>query len=437
MEGVSRYLGISIKGHEEEAKVLFQKSERSGVQMEANVVAKKSVGRKGFATMERRRLENGVNYDRGVREAIGVALSVLCSNIRLYASFAHDHLDGGKTNVDDPLKVGSWDRLLTERASELVMNIQNASQSDNLEGPVDISRENGFSNGESKDDVKWMETMFHFIISSLKSGRSSCLLDIIVGVLYPVISLQILNLLLRILRVLYMDIAASSYTYETSNKDLSRLAKGAFGLLKWRIFPEPHLQKVVSVILSSANDSNWRTRSATMTYLRTFMYRHIFILSSVEKQKIWKSIEKLLIDNQVEVREHAAAVLAGLMKGGDEDFTKDFRDRAYTEALMIQKKRKQRNLKSGQSVASIHGAILALTASILSVPYDMPSWLPDHVTLLARFVGEPSPVGSTVMKAVAEFRRTHADTWNVQKDSFSEEQLEVLADTSSSSSYFA
>ncbi|KAB2607276.1 hypothetical protein D8674_006993 [Pyrus ussuriensis x Pyrus communis] len=62
------------------------------------------------------------------------------------------------------------------------------------------------------------------------------------------------------------------------------------------------------------------------------------------------------------------------------------------------------------------------------------SWLPEHVTLLARFSGDPLPVKSTVTKAVAEFRRTHADTWNIQKDSFTEEQLEVLADTSSSSS---
>lgn len=57
--------------------------------------------------------------------------------------------------------------------------------------------------------------------------------------------------------------------------------------------------------------------------------------------------------------------------------------------------------------------------------HDMFSWLPEHVTLLAHFVSEPSPVKSTVTKAVAEFRRTHADTWNVQKDSFTEEQLEV------------
>lgn len=256
--------------------------------------------------------------------------------------------------------------------------------------------------------------LFYFIFSSLKSGRSSYLLDVIAGLLYPVMSLQ-----------------------ETSNKDLSTLAKGVFELLKWSIFRGPHLQKVVSVILSAANDSNWRTRSATLTYLHTFMYRHTFILPSSMKQEIWKTVEKLLVDSQVEVREHAAAVLAGLLKGGDEDLAKDFRDRAYVEANVLQKRRRTRNASSGSSVASVHGAVLALAASVLSAPYDMPSWLPEHVTLLARFSVEPSPVKSAVTKAVAEFRRTHADTWNVQKESFTEEQLEILADTSSSSSYFA
>lgn len=52
--------------------------------------------------------------------------------------------------------------------------------------------------------------------------------------------------------------------------------------------------------------------------------------------------------------------------------------------------------------------------------------MPDHVTSLASFADEPTPIKSTVTKAVAEFRRTHADTWNIQKDSFTEEQLEVM-----------
>lgn len=43
-----------------------------------------------------------------------------------------------------------------------------------------------------------------------------------------------------------------------------------------------------------------------------------------------------------QVREHAAAVLAGLMKGGDEDLVEDFRRRAYEQANAVLKKRKNR-----------------------------------------------------------------------------------------------
>ncbi|GAB2279785.1 hypothetical protein Dimus_014424 [Dionaea muscipula] len=349
-----------------------------------------------------------------VREAVGVALCVVCSNIQLYTSVAHCHPGELEKNyIDNYGEWGGWSQILSEQATARALKIQNSLQLEDLESRSDAVPENGLKN-DIQEDMKWMETLFHFVIASLKSGRSSYLVDTIAQILYPVISLQ-----------------------ETSNKDLSTLAKASFELLKWNIFEEPHLQKVVAVILGSALDSNWRTRSATLTYLRSFMYRHTFTLSRQQKQQIWATVEKLLVDSQVEVREHAAAVLAALMKGGDEILARDFCDRVYAEANLVLKKKRQRKSSPGYSVASVHGAALALGACVLSVPYDMPSWLPAHVTLLARFVDEPTPVRSTVTKAVAEFRRTHADTWNFQKDQFTEEQLEVLADTSSSSSYFA
>ncbi|KAK8926304.1 hypothetical protein KSP39_PZI018786 [Platanthera zijinensis] len=364
--------------------------------------------------LQKELLNNMSHSSAQVREAIGVTLSILSSNLRLFIT----HTSKDPKSVEDSvmtksLQTEGWAKTLTERALESAINIQNSSQFESMEFSSHLYR-NGFTNTEAKTDIRRMEMLFHFIISSLKSGRSSFLLDVIVGLLHSVISLQ-----------------------ETSHKDLSTLAKAAFELLKWSILPRPFLESAVSVILCSVNDSNWRARSASLSYLRIFMYRHTFLLSHSEKVQIWNSIENLLADNQVEVREHAAGVLASLMKGGDEELSRVFRDRAYSEAQSIHSKRKQRKLGSGQSIASIHGAILALAASVLSSPYDMPSWLPDHVTLLARFITEHTPIKSTVTKAVAEFRRTHADTWNIQKDSFTEEQLEVLADTSSSSSYFA
>lgn len=152
---------------------------------------------------------------------------------------------------------------------------------------------------------------------------------------------------------------------------------------------------------------------------------------------MWNQLQKLLTDEQVEVREQTASVLSGLMRGRNDKLVKAFRENSLKEARLLQKESKMRIPKAGSSLACKHGMVLALSSLVLSVPYDMPSWLPDTVTLLAHFNGEPSPVKTTVMKTIAEFRRTHADTWALQKESFTEEQLEILVDSSSSLSYFA
>lgn len=98
-----------------------------------------------------------------VREAIGVTLSVVCSNIRLYASFDRDHShEGENRDVDNQLQEKSWVQFLIERASEVVMNIQQTNQADSLENKMNISYQNGHQNGDSQDDVKWMETVLIF-----------------------------------------------------------------------------------------------------------------------------------------------------------------------------------------------------------------------------------------------------------------------------------
>lgn len=95
-----------------------------------------------------------------VRESIGVTLSVLCSNLRLHASFNHNNLhENGDTVTDEELETGNWDKILSERASELVVTIQNANLSDNLENHSDTNTVSVGSDGNSQDDVQWMETV--------------------------------------------------------------------------------------------------------------------------------------------------------------------------------------------------------------------------------------------------------------------------------------
>ena len=90
-----------------------------------------------------------------MREAVGVNLSILCSNIRLHASNSVQEADHDN---DSPLKTENWAVLLTERASEMVTSIQNTSPSD-LGTAAQSSSDNVTVNGDIRDDVKWMETV--------------------------------------------------------------------------------------------------------------------------------------------------------------------------------------------------------------------------------------------------------------------------------------
>lgn len=99
-----------------------------------------------------------------MREAIGVTLSVLCSNLRLCASCGDDNLQEVGASTSDTSAAGSWDQYLVKRASELVTKIQNVSATESLEIPTLKISENGMSSEHSKDDVRWMETVFFLSI---------------------------------------------------------------------------------------------------------------------------------------------------------------------------------------------------------------------------------------------------------------------------------
>lgn len=45
---------------------------------------------------------------------------------------------------------------------------------------------------------------------------------------------------------------------------------------------------------------------------------------------------------KAQVREHAALILASLMKGGDRDLSREFRDRSYAKAQSVMQKGKPR-----------------------------------------------------------------------------------------------
>jgi proteasome activator subunit 4 len=266
-----------------------------------------------------------------------------------------------------------------------------------------------------------METTLYFAIASVRSGRAVPLNNVIVGLLRPILSIQ-----------------------ESSDKELSALAKRALQYLNSAApFDADHVAGAVSAVLGAATDANWHTRVSALSFLQSLVYRHTFILAGAAAEALWTQVQELLSDPQLEVRESAATTLSGMLKGTDSEQAKAFREQVIRTVTTLQgslggrKNRKRAVAETGLSTNAFHGIVLGLAACVLSVPYDMPSWLPGMVTQLIAFNREPSPIRSTVTKTIAEFRRTHSDTWSFQKSAFSDEQLEVLSDLTSSASYFA
>ncbi|XP_024522024.1 proteasome activator subunit 4 [Selaginella moellendorffii] len=341
-------------------------------------------------------MEYMANPSSQVRQNVGKIMCVLCTNLQ----------DARSSPLLNEKDVPDWKTSLLNGTVTATAKIQKSLE--NTEAAGDLS-----SNTDVQEAVKYMETVFQFLIAAMASGRASYLMPVLVGALPSVLALQ-----------------------ETSHKDMSFLAKLAVFLYKWQPFGNEYRTKAVGAIASAANDSNWRTRLSALTFSQSFAYRHAFTLEKEEVTRLWNCVQNLLSDSQLEVRETASTTLSGMLKGPVSDLPVAFREGILSSSQKNMKLKSNRGKASDDKIVK-HGIVMGLRACVLSAPYDIPRWLPDIIFALAKFTHEPSPISNTVRKTIAEFRRTHADTWAYQKNYFSEEQLEVLADLSSSTSYFA
>jgi proteasome activator subunit 4 len=96
-----------------------------------------------------------------------------------------------------------------------------------------------------------------------------------------------------------------------------------------------------------------------------------------------------------------------------------------------------RTAQFSEYLQNVHFGVLGLSALILSVPYRLPPWIPEAMVLLAEHVNDPEPVRSTIQKTINEFRRTHQDTWHVDRHQFTDEQLQIFSGLLTSPSYYA
>ncbi|GKY98731.1 hypothetical protein MPSEU_000829400 [Mayamaea pseudoterrestris] len=196
----------------------------------------------------------------------------------------------------------------------------------------------------------------------------------------------------------------------------------------------------------------WQVRLGGANFLRCFQFAHKFLLRPEDAEKATTIAVSLLADERREVSSAGMSALVGILaaspttnvarkvdsyaklanrtrlKKPKKDATVSF----VTEKDFLQEKKRSHD----QQVS-----VFFLVSSIMSQPYETPSYVPQALEAISKHSFERSaPLGvrDTVKKCCAEYKRTHmSDSWDVHRSMFTQEQLEAFEDVTSTPHYYA
>lgn len=231
------------------------------------------------------------------------------------------------------------------------------------------------------------------------------------------------------------------------DNDLLVISVGVFKQLGNIVYPTSQIQPMVdSLVRIMTSDPSWHHRLRIMAVVQVFFYRNMFILSHVDRQRLFDSIVKLLSDAQLEVREGAASTISGMIRASSYDrentisrliaqFTRLLDDSPLPK-VSARSRRKSQVLGTNPSmvtstIVTRHSAVLGLSSLILAFPYDTPpKWLPPILARLARCSDNPHPIAASVKRVLASFKKTHNDTWISDQKVFTQDELDDLSEPS-------
>ncbi|KAG5518001.1 hypothetical protein PMAC_000456 [Pneumocystis sp. 'macacae'] len=190
----------------------------------------------------------------------------------------------------------------------------------------------------------------------------------------------------------------------------------------------PMTNSIIKIMKSS---ENWHHKLNIFPLLQSFFFRNLFTLHQNCHKKLLKEIKLLLQDPQIEIRISAASTLTGMIQCARNTSKADISQLLKQFSDLLTNNPLQKNY-TPLTIISRHAAVLGLSALVMAFPYDTPeSWVPPVVSRLARIGLDPHPIGSTVKKFIADFKKIHSDTWSMDKKVFKKDELDDLSELSS------
>lgn len=94
-------------------------------------------------------------------------------------------------------------------------------------------------------------------------------------------------------------------------------------------------------------------------------------------------------------------------------------------------------IKNEKGLKERHSMVIRASSIILSDPRGITGPLPALLTALSFYVSDRSPLSTLVRTTFSEFRRTHQDTWQIDRQVFDEDQLDAIGELLVAPSYYA
>ena len=184
------------------------------------------------------------------------------------------------------------------------------------------------------------------------------------------------------------------------------------------------------------SSSSWRVRQAAVNYFA--QVSHTMILDSTLKLRVAESLDKALGDDHLETRTSACFCLAGLLRSLPDERLADFVSRAPKPKRRGAKAKADQTEEDRAAVlVRRHAKVLAVAAAVLSSPTEVPEWMPDAVCALCVLTDEEAIIRSTVTSTIGDFRKSHQDSWEEIRMTWTEDQLRLVSESSGTQSYFS
>lgn len=222
---------------------------------------------------------------------------------------------------------------------------------------------------------------------------------------------------------------------EDSDKEFAQIGKVALELVATSVDKKEVALELLQIAEGMlASSSSWRVRQACVNFVREVS--HTLIMDDI-KDKTSECLDKAMGDAYLEVRTTACLSLAGLLRSLPSEKITDFLSRAPKPRRRGAKAKEQSEEDRAAQLVRRHAKVLAVAAAVLSQPTEVLEWMPDAVCSLCVLSDEEPIIRTSVTSTVGDFRKSHQDSWEEIRMTWTEDQLRLVSESSGTQSYFS